>query len=171
MNPALAATAKMLKTVTALRLGSRKTFAFASADATWLAKSKLTPTDRKQLVAILASYETKPPITLERALATPPDALFVDALHAFGESPVEWFDVFDQDGVVQFQLWLYHADRGLLLKAATTTAVAPIVASSFRGRDRGLDEPTAERLAALLRKAKKPAAALHPASALARADF
>jgi len=184
MNGALAATTKLLKAVTSLRFANRRTFAI-EPDAGWLAKSKLTPTDKKQLIAILGSYETKscdshdtssrrslrPPITLERALGTAPEALFVDALAGFGERPVEWFDVIDQDNVVQLQLWLYHAGRGVLLKAATTTAVAGVERSVFDGKERGLDEATAERLAALLRKAKKIAANLHPGSALASTTF
>jgi hypothetical protein len=170
MNPALAATTKMLKTVTSLRFANRRTFAI-SPDVTWLAKSKLTPTDRKQLIAILGFYDSKPAITLERALSTAPDALFTGGLDAFAECPVEWFDVFDQDNVVQFQLWLYYGDGGVLFKAATTTAVAQINNSSFYGAERGLDEATGERLAALLRKAKKIAANLHPDSELASVGF
>jgi len=58
-----------------------------------------------------------------------------------------------------------------LLKAATTTAVAPIDNSSFFGAGRGLDDATGERLAALLRKAKKIASSLHPKSDLASVAF
>lgn len=170
MNVALAATAKLLKAVTSLRFANRRTFAI-EADASWLAKSKLTPTDKKQLVAILGSYGGKPPITLERALTAAPETLFPGGLGAFAEHPVEWFDVIDQDNVVQFQLWLYEGDGGVLLKAATTTVVAPIKHSSFAGAGSGLDEATGERLAALLRKAKKIAANLHPGSALASIGF
>jgi hypothetical protein len=170
MNPALAGTAKMLKTVTSLRFANRRTFMVAP-EATWLARSRLTPTDRKQLIAILGFYESKPPISLERALTTAPDALFTGGLDGFAACPVEWFDVFDQDDVVQFQLWLYHGDRGILFKAATTTPVAQVDDSSFHGDDRGLDEATGERLAALLRKAKKIAANLHPGSELASVAF
>lgn len=170
MNGALAATTKLLKAVTSLRFANRRTFTI-EPDAGWLAKSKLTPTDRKQLIAILGFYVSKPPITLERALTTAPATLFVDALAAFAEHTLEWFDVIDQDNVVQFQLWLYRGDAGVLLKAATTTAVAPIEKSAFAGSERGLDEATGERLAALLRKAKKIAANLHPGSALASVGF
>jgi hypothetical protein len=170
MNPALAATSKMLKTVTALRFANRRTFSIAP-DPTWLAKSKLTPTDRRQLMAIVGFYGDEPAFTLERAMTTAPEALFTGGLQAFAESPLEWFDVFDQDDVVQFQLWLYGARAGTLFKAATTTAVAPIDDSSFRAAGRGLDEATAERLAALLRKAKKIAASLHPKSDLASVTF
>jgi hypothetical protein len=172
MNPALAATSKMLKTVTALRFANRRTFSIAP-EPTWLAKSKLTPTDRRQLIAIVGSYgdEADASITLERAMTTAPEALFTGVLQAFAESPLEWFDVFDQDDVVQFQLWLYGARAGTLFKAATTTGVAPIDDRSFRAAGRGLDEATAERLAALLRKAKKIAASLHPKSDLASVTF
>jgi hypothetical protein len=130
MNPALAATSKMLKTVTALRFANRRTFSIAP-DPTWLAKSKLIPTDRRQLMAIVGSYGDEPAITLERAMTTAPEALFTGRLAAFAESPLEWFDVLDQDDVVQFQLWLYGARAGTLFKASTTTAVAPIDDSRF----------------------------------------
>ncbi len=170
MIPALAATTKMLKTVTSLRFVNRRTFVIAP-DITWLAKSKLTPTDRRQLIAILGFYDAKPPVTLERALTASPEALFTGGLVGFAECPVEWLDVFDLDNVVQFQLWLYRGGAGILFKAATTTAVAQIRASSFAGEDRGLDQTTGERLAALLRKAKKIAANLHPDSELARIEF
>jgi hypothetical protein len=170
MNPALAATTKMLKTVTSLRFANRRTFTIAP-DVTWLAKSRLTPTDRKQLVAILGLYGAKPAITLERALTTAPEALFTGGLEGFAARPVEWFDVFDQDSVVQFQLWLYHGAGGVLWKAATTTAVAEIKSSSFSFGEHALDEATGERLAALLRKAKKIAANLHPTSELASVGF
>jgi hypothetical protein len=173
MIGALAATTKLLAVggpVRSLRFANRRTFTI-EPDVTWLAKSKLTPNDRKQLVAILGSYEPRPPITLERALATAPEALFVDGLIGFGERPLEWLDVLDQDDVVQFQLWLHHAGAGVLLKAATTTAVARIARAVFDGKERGLDIATAERLAALLRKAKKIAANLYPGSALAATSF
>lgn len=170
MNGALVATAKLLKAVTSLRFANRRTFAI-EPDASWLAKSKLTPTDRKQLIAILGSYGVKPPITLERALTTAPDALLGEALAGFAACALEWLDVIDQDNVVQFQLWLYHAGGGVLMKAATTTAVAQIDKSTFRGGEHGLDQATSERLAALLRKAKKIAANLHPGSALASISF
>jgi hypothetical protein len=170
MNPALAATSKMLKTVTALRFANRRTFSIAP-DPTWLAKSKLTPTDRRQLMAIVGSYGDEPAFTLERAMTTAPEALFTGRLAAFAESPLEWFDVLDQDDVVQFQLWLYGARAGTLFKAATTTAVAPIDDSRFCAAGCGLDEATGERLAALLRKAKKIAASLHPKSDLASVTF
>lgn len=170
MNPALAATSKMLKTVTPLRFANRRTFSIA-ADTTWLAKSKLTPTDRRQLMAIVGSYGDEPAITLERAMTTASQALFTGGLQAFAQRPLAWFDVFDQDDVVQFQLWLYDARAGTLFKAATTTAVAPIDDSSFSGAGRGLDEATGERLAALLRRAKKIAASLHPKSDLASVAF
>ena len=170
MTPALAATTKMLKTVASLRFANRRTVAIVP-EVTWLAKSKLTPTDRKQLIAILGLYDGKPAITLERALTTAPEGLFTGALDAFAACPVEWFDVFDQDDVVQLQLWLYHGGEGVLFKAATTTAVAQIKSSSFHGHERGLDEATGERLAALLRKAKKIAANLHPGSELASVGF
>ena len=172
MNPALAATSKMLKTVTALRFANRRTFAIAP-EPTWLAKSKLTPTDRRQLIALVASSSggDEPAITLERAMTTAPEALFTGALETFAASPLEWFDVFDQDDVVQFQLWLYRSGAGTLFKAATTTAVAPIDNATFSGAGRGLDQATGERLAALLRKAKKVAASLHPKSELASVAF
>ncbi len=170
MNPALAATSKMLKTVTALRFANRRTFSIAP-DPTWLAKSKLTPTDRRQLIALVGSSADEPTITLERATTTAPEALFTGGLEAFAASPLEWFDVFDQDDVVQFQLWLYRAGAGTLFKAATTIAVAPIDDSSFFGAGRGLDQATGERLAALLRKAKKIASSLHPKSELASVTF
>lgn len=170
MIPALAATTKMLKAVTSLRFDNRRTLAIAP-DATWLAKSKLTPTERRQLVAILGAYDTTPPVTLDRAMTVSPETLFTGGLHAFAGSPVEWFDILDQDNVVQFQLWLYDGGGGILFKAATTTPVAHVVASSFHGGGRGLDEATGERLAAHLRKAKKIAANLHPASALASVSF
>lgn len=173
MIGALAATTKLLAPggpITSLRLANRRTFTI-EPDASWLAKSKLTPNDRKQLVAILGSYETRPPVTLERALATAPEGLFVDGLAGFGERPVEWLDVIDQDDVVQFQLWLYHAGAGTLLKAATTTAVARVARAVFDGKERGLDVATAERLAALLRKAKKIAANVYPGSTLAATSF
>ena len=173
MIGALAATTKLLAPggpVKSLRFGNRRTFTI-EPDVGWLAKSKLTPNDRKQLIAILGFYETKPPITLERALGTAPDVLLVDALARFGERPLEWLDVIDQDDVVQLQLWLYHAGSGVLFKAATTTAVAGVARSVFDGKERGLDVVTAERLAALLRKAKKIAASLHPGSALAATTF
>ena len=170
MNPALAHTTKLLKTVASLRFANRRTFAI-EADALWLARSKLTPTDRKQLVAILGFYAIKPAITLERALTTAPAELFTGGLDAFAECPVEWYDVLDQDNVVQFQLWLYYGDGGVLFRAGTTTAIAQINNSSFYGDERGLDEATGERLAALLRKAKKVTATLHPDSELATVDF
>ena len=169
MKPELAATTKLLKSVTSLRFANRRALEIAAPDVTWLAKSKLTPNDRKQLVSILAGFD--PSITMARALSTPPEALFTGSLHAFAEVPVEWWDVFDQDNVVQFQLWLYYAHSGLLLKAATTLAVAQVKHSSFAGDERGLDETTAERLEATLRKAKKIAANLYPRSALATVDF
>ena len=172
MNGALAATTKLLKSVTSLRFANRRSFAIDRALAlSWLAKSKLTPTDRRQLVAILASYATKPPITLERALASTPETLFVEELGRFAEHDVEWFDVFDQDNVVQLQLWLYEGRRGVLFKAATTISVAPIDDAAFAGTGSGLDETTGERLAALLRKAKKIAANVNPGSALVAIAF
>ena len=170
MKSELAATTKLLKTVTSLRFANRRTFAI-EPDVSWLAKSKLTPTDRKQLVAILGFHGSKPPITLERALTSAPETLFTGELGSFAEHTVEWFDVIDQDNVVQFQLWLYEGDRGVLFKAATTIAVAPIDDSSFAGAGSGLDEATGERLAALLRKAKKIAANLHPGSELVSVGF
>lgn len=170
MNGALAATAKLLKAVTSLRFANLRTFTI-EPDVSWLAKSKLTPNDRKQLVAILGFYGSKPPITLERALTTAPESLFGDALGGLAAGSLEWLDVIDQDNVVQFQLWLYAGDSGVLLKAATTIAVAPVVRSTFVGKERGLDEATAERLAALLRKAKKITASLHPGSQLASTAF
>lgn len=170
MIPALASTVKVLKTVKSLRFANRRVFEI-SPEPTWLAKSKLTPTDKRQLVAILAMYETKPTVTLERALVTAPGELFTGGLDAFAECPVEWFDVLDQVDVVQFQLWLYHADGGLLFKAGTTLPVAQINQSSFHGSERGLDEATGERLAALLRQAKKIAANLHRDSDLASVAF
>jgi hypothetical protein len=170
MKSELAATTKLLKTVTSLRFANRRTFAI-QPDVSWLAKSKLTPTDRKQLVAILGFHGSKPPITLERALTSAPETLFTSELGSFAEHAVEWFDLFDQDNVVQFQLWLYAGDGGVLLKAATTISVAPIDDSSFAPAGSGLDEATGERLAALLRKAKKIAANLHPGSELASIGF
>jgi predicted membrane-bound mannosyltransferase len=170
MNPALATVAKILKSVQRLRFANRRTFEIG-VDAAWLARSKLTPTERRQLVAILGFYDAKPAITLERALTTAPSELFSGGLDAFAECAVEWFDVLDQADVVQFQLWLYYGDAGILFKAATTTAVAQINNSSFYGTERGLDEATGERLAALLRQAKKIAAKLYPGSELASVDF
>jgi hypothetical protein len=170
MNPALASTVKALKTVQSLRFASRRTLTIAP-EATWLAKSTLTPADKKQLVAILQLYDTKPVITLERALGTAPLELFTGGLEAFAAHPIEWWNVLDQVDVVQFQLWLYHGDAGMLLRAGTTTPVAPVSHSSFDGAECGLDEATGERLAALLRKAKKIAANLYPKSALATVDF
>ncbi len=168
MNNTLAHTTKLLKTVTSLRFANRRTFAI-EATSTWLAKSKLTPNDRKQLLAILSVVDAS--ITPQRALTTAPAALFTGGLAAFAECGVEWYDVLDQDSVVQFQLWLYYGDGGLLFRAATTTAVAQINNSSFYGDERGLDEATGERLATLLRKAKKIAANLNPQSDLATVDF
>ena len=168
MNNALAHTTRLLKTVTSLRFANRRTFAIEAA-ATWLARSKLTPTDRKQLLFILSLYDAT--ITPQRALTTAPADLFTGGLDAFAECDVEWYDVLDQDSVVQFQLWLYYGDGGLLFRAATTTTVAQINNSSFHGDERGLDVATGERLATLLRKAKKIAANLHPGSDLATVDF
>ncbi len=168
MSNALAHTTKLLKTVTSLRFANRRTFAIEEA-ATWLAKSKLTPTDRKQLLAILAIYDAS--ITQQRALTTSPADLFTGGLAAFAECDVEWYDVLDQENVVQFQLWLYYGDGGLLFRAATTTPVAQVNNSSFYGDERGLDEATGERLATLLRKAKKIAANLYPGSELATVGF
>jgi len=170
MKSELAATTKLLKTVTSLRFANRRTFEI-EPDVSWLAKSKLTPTDRRQLVAILGFHGGKPPITLERALTSAPETLFTGELGSFAEHKVEWFDVIDQDNVVQFQLWLYEGDGGVLFKAATTTEVAQVDDSSFSGKASGLDEATGERLAALLRKAKKIAANLHPGSELASVGF
>jgi hypothetical protein len=170
MKSELAATTKLLKAVASLRFANRRTFTIEH-DVSWLAKSKLTPTDKKQLVAIVALCGGKPPITVERALTTAPETLFVGELGSFAEHAVEWFDVLDQDSVVQLQLWLYGGDRGVLFKAATTTSVAPIDECTFAGSGSGLDEATGERLAALLRKAKKIAASLHPGSALASIGF
>jgi predicted membrane-bound mannosyltransferase len=170
MNPALATVAKILKSVQKLRFANRRTFDI-QADAAWLARSKLTPTEKRQLVAILGFYDPKPAITLERALTTAPSELFSGGLDAFAECPIEWFDVQDQADVAQFQLWLYYGDGGILFKAATTTPVAQINNSSFYGTERGLDEATGERLAALLRQAKKIAAKLYPGSELASVDF
>lgn len=170
MNPALAATVKVLKTVTGLRFATWRQLVM-EPHADWMAKSKLTPTDKRQLIAILADYGTKPPITLERAQGTAPADLFTGGLDGFAERPVEWIDVFDQANVVQFQLWLYHGDAGMLFKASTTTPVAQVDHSSFSGDQRGLDETTSERLAALLRKAHKTAAKLYPDSQLASVAF
>lgn len=170
MNLALASTVKLLKTVTSVRFANRRTLTIG-ADASWLAKSKLTPTDRRQLAGILGAYSIKPPITLDRALVTAPAELFTGELEGIAAHPVECHDIFDQADVVQFQLWLYFGDRGLLLKAATSTAVAQVHRGAFDFSDRGLDVVTGERLAALLRKAKKVAAALHPTSELAKTAF
>lgn len=163
-------TTKVLKTVTSLRFANRRLFTIVPT-AAWLAQSKLTPTDRKQLVGILGLYGEKPAITLDRALTTPPAELFTGGLDAFAECEIEWFDVLDQDAVLQFQLWLYYGDAGVLLRAGTTTAVAQINNSSFYGSERGLDEATGERLAMLLRKAKKVTVNLHPKSGLATTAF
>lgn len=149
MKSELASTTKLLKAVSSLRFANRRTFAIeAEVEADWLAKSKLTPTARRQLVAILGS-----------AVDTP------------AAQNVEWFDVFDQDSVVQFQLWLGAGNSGLLFKAATTVSVATVQAGSFAGAGSGLDQATGERLAALLRSAKKIAAKLHPGSGLAEVGF
>ncbi len=170
MKSELAATTKLLRAVTSLRFANRRTFTI-ERDVSWLAKSKLTPTDKKQFVAILGFRGGKPLVTLERALTTAPETLFAGELGSFAEHTVEWFDLFDQDNVVQFQLWLYEGDGGVLLKAATTIAVARIDDSTFAGAGSGLDEATGERLAALLRRAKKIAANLHPGSELAAIGF
>ncbi|MDB5213715.1 MAG: hypothetical protein JWO86_1642 [Myxococcaceae bacterium] len=147
MKSELAGTTKLLKSVTSLRFANRRTFAI-EPEVDWLAKSKLTPTARRQLVAILGSDVDTP-----------------------AQQNVEWFDVFDQDDVVQFQLWLCAGNGGVLFKAATTVSVATVEAASFAGAASGLDEATGERLAALLRTAKKIAAKLHPGSALAAVGF
>jgi hypothetical protein len=149
MKSELAATTKLLKAVSSLRFANRRTFAIeAEVDVDWLAKSKLPPTARRQLAAILGS-----------AVDTP------------AAQNVEWFDIFDQDAVVQFQLWLGAGKSGVLFKAATTVSVAIVEAGSFAGTGSGLDQTTGERLAALLRNAKKIAAKLHPGSTLAEVGF
>lgn len=152
MKSELAATTKLLKAVTSLRFANRRTFAIeAEVEVDWLARSKLPPTARRQLVAYLGS-----------AVETP------------AAQNVEWFDVFDQDNVVQFQIWLGagSADKtGVLFKAATTVSVAIVEGGSFAGTGSGLDQATGERLAALLRTAKKIAAKLHPGSRLAEVGF
>jgi hypothetical protein len=173
MIGALAATTKLLAPggpVTSLRFANRRTFTI-EPDVSWLKKSKLTPNDRKQLIAILASYGGKPLITSERALTSAPEQLFTGELSTFAEHAIEWFDLLDQDDVVQFQLWLYAGGRGVLLRAATILSVATVAGASFAGAGSGLDVPTAERLAALLRRAKKIAANLHPGSKLVSTSF
>jgi hypothetical protein len=153
MKSELAATTKLLKAVSSLRFANRRTFAIEpDVEVDWLAKSKLPPTARRQHAALLG------------AAVDPPAA-----------QNVEWFDVFDQDNVVHFQLWLRGADNagnsGVLFKAATTVSVATVDEGSFAGAGSGLDQATGERLAALLRSAKKIAAKLHPGSALAEVGF
>ena len=149
MKSELAATTKLLKAVTSLRFANRRTFAIeAEVEVDWLAQSKLPPTARRQLVAFLGP-----------AVETP------------AAQNVEWFDVFDQDNVVQFQIWLGAGNRGVLFKAATTLSVAIVEGASFAGTGSGLDQATGERVAALLRTAKKIAAKLHPGSRLAEVGF
>jgi hypothetical protein len=149
MKSELAATTKLLKAVSSLRFANRRTFAIeAEVDVDWLARSKLPPPARRQLVALLGSAVDSP-----------------------AEQNVEWFDVFDQDDVVQFQMWLGAGNSGVLFKAATTVAVATVEGGAFAGAGSGLDQTTAERLAALLRTAKKIAAKLHPGSRLAEVGF
>lgn len=50
MSATLAHTTKLLKAVTSLRFANRQTFVIEPSP-TWLAKSKLTPNDRKQQAA------------------------------------------------------------------------------------------------------------------------
>ena len=168
MKDAIEETTTVLQAIEHLRFDNRRAFQVDGTDG-WLAQSNLTPSDRQQLVAILAIYDKK--ITMKRALSTAPAALFKGGLDAFAECPVECYDVLDQDDTVQFQLWLYYGDGGLLFRAGTITPVAQVNNSSFYGDERGLDPATSERLEQLLRKAKKKAMKLYSKTELATVDF
>jgi hypothetical protein len=165
---AIEKTIAALRTIESLRFDHRRTLQIEATDG-WLATSELTAIDREQLVAILAVYDRT--ITMARALTTAPATLFKGGLDAFAECAIEWYDVLDQNGTAQFQLWLYYGDGGLLFSAGTTSPVAQINNSSFYGDERGLDDEASERLEALLRAAKKRAMKMYPETELATVDF
>jgi len=165
---AIQETTAALKVIESLRFENRRAFEIEATDS-WLSKSSLTAVERKQLVAILAIYDAT--TTMERALSTPPSALFHGGLDAFAECGIEWYDVLDQNDTVHFQLWLYYGDGGLLFRAGTTMPVAQINNSSFYGDERGLDEVSGKRLEELLRAAKAEAMKAYSQAELASVDF
>ena len=74
-------------------------------------------------------------------------------------APIEWWDVVSDQGEPQYQLWLYHADCGLLFPAGTTRYVGSFIQTYFEGSEDFHDH-------AALAEAKAKAEPLYPDTSL-----
>ncbi|HEU4533863.1 MAG TPA: hypothetical protein VFS00_07080 [Polyangiaceae bacterium] len=82
------------------------------------------------------------------------------------ETPVEWWDVVDDAGTTRYQLWLYHADCGLLFEAGTTKVVAQAIQNGSAWELDPSAPLTRAQIEALVR-AHEEASETHPDSQLA----
>jgi len=99
-----------------LHFANRKTVAAldfrTDLDKVWLRPDMFSEREREQLVAALADYDG----------GVDADDLFSQTMEEFdglAESPIEWWDLVDEAGAPQYQLWINGGDCAAVFRHDT----------------------------------------------------